>query len=407
MAIRNTIRILTQYFYPDVASTGQLLSELALGLVEKKISVSVLTAFPSYSYKISAQKRENFKKVNILRLWTTKFNKNTKLGQLFNSSTFFLNIFLHLLFSSSKAPLLIVSNPPFLPIVGYLIKKLRNVNYIYLIHDVYPEKAYKLKYTSEENIFIKIWALFDKKVIENASSIVVLSESMKKVVYNKIENYRIDKAKKIIVIHNWADGEFIKPLQRSENLFVQKNSLENKFVILYSGNIGASYDLEVVIETANIIKDENVLFLFIGDGVKKNSLEYLVEEHGIKNVMFMPYQLKEMLPYSLTCPSISVVTYESSLEGLLMPSKLYTTLASGVPVVGLCLKNSEVGRIIEEAECGVIIEGNKAEEFAEYILKLKNDVLLQRKLGENARKYFENNFTLEIAVNKYYNLLNS
>jgi len=399
------IRILTQYFYPDVASTGLLLSELSFSLAEKGVQVSAITAKPSYSFKIEASKKEIYTDVNILRVWSTKLNKNTKLGQLLNSLTFFASVFFELLFSRSKSPLLIVSNPPFLPIVGYFIKKIRNIDYHYLIHDVYPEKAYKLNYTSESSIFIKIWTYFDKKVLANSKSIIVLSEAMKKIMTGKLEKYNLPGKEKISVVHNWADGNFIKPLERAENPFIQKNKFDDKFIVQYSGNIGASYDLEIIIETAKIIKDPDVIFLFIGDGVKKKSLQQMVEKHELKNVMFMPYQMKEMLPYSLTCPSISVVTYESTLEGLLMPSKLYTTLASGVPVVGLCLKNSEVGRIIDEAQCGRIVEENNVSEFVDYVNELRKDNAMQKKLGENARRYFENNFTLQIAVNKYYNIL--
>lgn len=400
------IRILTQYFYPDVASTGQLLSELAFSLADKGLNVAALTAFPSYSYKIDAKKSEIFRNVNISRLWTTKLNKNTKLGQLFNSITFFLNTFFHLLFSSSKVPLLIVSNPPFLPVVGYLIKKLKGIEYIYLIHDVFPEKAYKLNYISEKSIFIKIWTFFDRKVLVNASAVIVLSDAMKNVVENKMKKYSISANNKISVIHNWADGDFIKPLEKSLNSFISKNNLSDKFIVQYSGNIGASYDLEVVIETAKLVKEDNIVFLFIGDGVKKNKLEKMVQNFNVKNVFFLPYQPKSELPFSLTAPSISIVTYENYLEGLLMPSKLYTTLAAGVPVVGLCYNNSDVARIIKEADCGFIVEGNDAKQFYTCIMKIKNDFEMQKKLGENSRKYFEENFTLDIAVKKYYDIIN-
>lgn len=401
------IRILTQYFYPDVASTGQLLGELAFSLAAKGLNISALTALPSYSYKIEAKKSETFRNVKISRLWTTKLNKNTKLGQLLNSITFFLNIFFHLLFSSSKTPLLIVSNPPFLPVVGYFIKKLRNIDYIYLIHDVFPEKAHKLNYISEKSIFIKVWTYFDKKVLANASSVIVLSDAMKKVVENKLEKYAVFVKDKVSVIHNWADGDFIKPLDKSLNTFLRKNNLSNKFIVQYSGNIGVSYDLEVIIEAAKLIKEEDVVFLFIGDGVKKNKLEKLAQSSNLKNVLFLPYQSKAELPYSLTGPSVSIVTYESYLEGLLMPSKLYTTLAAGIPVIALCSNDSEVGRIIRDAKCGFVIEGNNVKEFYSSIMKIRSDAEVQKKLGTEARKYFEENFTLEIAVKKYYDVINS
>ena len=145
---------------------------------------------------------------------------------------------------------------------------------------------------------------------------------------------------------------------------------------------------------------------FILDGVKKNKLERMVQNYNLKNVIFLPYQPKSELPFSLTAPSVSIVTYENYLEGLLMPSKLYTTLAAGVPVVGLCYKNSEVARIIKEAECGFIVEGNDVNQFYDIIMGFKDDFESLKSLGLNSRKYFEENFTLDIAVKKYFDIIN-
>ncbi len=395
------IRILSQYFYPDVASTGQLLTELAIGMTQNGLIVDVITAKPTYAGKLDAPKRENFHGVNIRRVKATRMNKNSKKGQIFNSISFFVMSFIHFFVSKKNSPVLIVSNPPFLPFMGYLIKTFRNTPYIVLVHDVFPEKAIQLKYIKEDSFLSKFWKFWDRKSLNYSSNVIAISSTMNNTITEKFNEYGIDNTNKIVTIHNWADADFIKPIDESENIFIKEHSLSGKFIVQYSGNLGASYELEVLINAARKTENDSIIFLFIGDGVKKKKLMKMAEEYSLKNVMFIPYQKKSMLPYSLTSSSVSIVTYEKHMEGLLMPSKLYTTLASGRSVISFCNEDSEVGRIIKEAECGFSISGIDEDELLEKIYYLLDNPELRCKMGANARKYFENNFTLDHSLSKY------
>src|SRR5690606_510354 len=142
------------------------------------------------------------------------------------------------------------------------------------------------------------------------------------------------------------------------------------------------------VEAAGKTLNEDIFYLFIGDGVKKHKLLKMVSERALKNVSFMPYQTKEILPYSLTAASVSIVTYEKSMEGLLMPSKLYTTLASGRAVIAFCESNSEVGNIINTAKCGFSVDPSNVEELIEKIIFLRDNPEERCKMGNNARDYF-------------------
>ncbi len=398
------ILILSQYFYPDIASTGQLLTELSVGLSRKKIDVDVITASPSYSYKIPASKKEEYFNVKIKRIWSLRLSKNNRTGQILNSTSFFLNVFFNLLFRKDLSNLLIVSNPPFLPFMGYIFNKIRGAKFIFLVHDVFPEKAVKLNYISKGGLLERLWKFMDVKILKSSSAIIVLSETMKSVMIKKFELLNIPGKEKIKIIHNWADEDFIKPCLTGDNIFRKEYNLKDKFVIQYSGNLGASYDLEKIIEVAKITDNKEIVFLFIGDGVKKPVLEKLKSDYNLTNVIFLPYLEKAKLPFSLTSADVSVLTYEERLEGLLMPSKLYTILASGTPVIALCKKGSEIDKIINEAGCGFSVY-DSIEEFKEKIDILYSDKELCRKLGNNSRKYFEKNHTLGRSVDSYYSVI--
>jgi len=174
--------------------------------------------------------------------------------------------------------------------------------------------------------------------------------------------------------------------------------------VQYSGNLGASYDLEKIIDCAKITEDEEVLYMFIGDGVKKSGLEQLCKSLKLKNVLFIPYLDKSRLPFSLNCADVSILTYEEHLEGLLMPSKLYTIMASGKPIIALCKPESEVSKILCSAKCGYTVYNN-INEFKEKIKLLKSDSELRKEMGKNARRYFEENFNIGSSVGKYKQLI--
>lgn len=401
------LRILSLYFYPDIATTGQLLTELAIGLTKEGFLVNIITAQPTYEKK-NAAINEKFQDVVIKRLWSTQFNKNIFLGKLLNSISFFFTSLVFIIASAEKSPLLIVSNPPFLPAIGVILKKLKNIPFVFLVHDVYPDIAIRLGYLQSPSLIVKIWNSLNKIIFRNAAKIIVLSNSMNKVIMEKFIEYQLEREiGKIEIIHNWADGNFIKPLPRKENIFLSEHALDNKFVVLYSGNLGLFHELEIVIEVANKIHDDSFRFVFIGDGGKKRILEQLVQKYGLNNVLFFPYQNREMLPFSLTAASVSFVTLEENIEGLAMPSKLYTTMAAGNPIIAVCDENSDVSKIIETAQCGFSIRHHDAEKILQHLLMLKNDTKLLANMGNNARKYFEQHFTLEIAVNQYLKALES
>jgi len=396
-----TITILTQYFYPEIAATGQLLTELAVGLKNRGCEVRIITGQPSYTGGGKLPKREVYEGVEIRRVWNTSLDKNKKTGRLLNYVTFVISATLATLFSK-KTPLLIVSNPPFLPIIGAIMKTFRGQKYAFLVHDVYPDIAVKLGYLKDDSLISRIWKTMNRWVYGCADVVVVLGEHMEK----KVRNY-IDLPEKLRVIHNWADGDVIKPLRNSKNDFCKDLGLEDKLVVLYSGNIGLFHDLEAVIKAAKKLENEDIAFLFIGEGGKKETLKRMAEKLKLNNVLFLPYQSIEKLPYSLTCGDISIVSLEDGVEGLAVPSKLYAYLAAGSAIIGLVGRGSEVSDIIEEHRCGFRVEQRDVEGLVKAVTVLKDDRKLLDEMKANARRCFEENFEKEMAMNKYYRVIAS
>jgi glycosyltransferase involved in cell wall biosynthesis len=242
-------------------------------------------------------------------------------------------------------------------------------------------------------------------VLGHASRVIALSEPMKEIVLGKANTNGQADEQKFRIIHNWVDEGFIKPMAKTENWFVAQQGLQDKFIVLYSGNIGLSYDLETIIAAAERLKDKNIAFLFIGEGGKKKKLQALVAHGKIQNVKFLPYQPREVLPFSLTCSDVSLVALEKGVEGLSMPSKLYTILASGRPVIALVEENSAVAGIIKEAACGARVAQNDVDALVRVLESYYGNLEVARKQGENGRAYCLEHFTLSRACKEYYDLL--
>ena len=285
-------------------------------------------------------------------------------------------------------------------LVGWIMKKIKGQRYIFLIHDIYPDIAIKLGYLKENSPIVKLWNKINRLILKDADTIVVLGNYMKKVIEKKTR----DK-EKIEVIPNWADENFIKPLEKKNNWFSKKYGLEDKFVVLYSGNIGLFQRLETIIEAAERLTDKNIIFLFIGDGGKKEKLKELVNEKNLKNIKFLPYQPLEVLPYSLTSSDVSIITLEKGAEGLGVPSKTYNIMASGRPILALVGENCEIAEIIKESNCGFRCNQDDVDKAVKILSSLYEKQEQLKIMGERARRYFESHFTRSQITKEYFNLL--
>jgi glycosyltransferase involved in cell wall biosynthesis len=397
------VTLVTSHFHPDYSATGQLLTELAVGLDGMGCEVSVFTARPTYANR-PVPRFEVHEGVEVHRVISTSFDKNLPIGRIFNSCTYFLSVSWGLLWRSQRGPLLIVSNPPFLGLVGYLLRLLRGRPFVYLIHDVFPDAAVTLGYLKADGWVSRIWDRVNRLVLTHASRIVVLGEGTKTLIARKGGDGVADR---IRVIHNWVDEAFIRPLPKSENPFVREHGLEGRFVVLYAGNLGLGQDLETVIGAAERVRDRDMVFLFIGEGGKKKKLQAMVQERGLDNVRFLPYQPRDVLPYSATCSDVSLVALERGVEGLSMPSKLYTIMASGRPVVAIVEKGLEVARIVAEGNCGESVEPGDVDGLVRVLDHYGSNPEICERDGRNGRAHFQAHFTRTLALREYFEVLES
>jgi glycosyltransferase involved in cell wall biosynthesis len=401
--------LVTEYFHPDTASTGQLMTDLAVGLEERGLDMTVLTGQPNYhSGENEKQPRvSTHEGVQVKRIRAPQVRQSSIPRRLFNWGIFTVWMFVVMLLGQTEKEreVIFVSNPPFLPVAMWLACRIRGWDYTYIVYDLYPDQPVELDYIPEGSIPHRIWDLLNRRAFLAAKHIVALGPVMKERI-SRNAGPKFDESK-VEIIHNWEDEEFIQPMDKEENWFSEEHGLVDQFTILYSGNIGDFHDLETLVEAAAEFEDEDVGFLIIGEGDNKSNIVSLAEELDIKGdtVEFLPYQPWDDLPYSLTSGDVSVVTVKEGFEGICVSSKLYTAMAAGDPVLTIAQPDDDESRIVEQFDAGIHVSQGDVDGIVDAIERWKSTPELVEKQGENAREAFEENFTVDESIDDYYRIL--
>lgn len=304
-----------------------------------------------------------------------KYNRVTAFSRIWTWVIGFFQILIKVVLEFRQSTLFIVSNPPLAPLIPLFVKN----RFSLLIFDVYPDALTELGYLSEKSFFIRLWGRINKKVFAKADNIFTISESMKSL----LSNYTDNETVKVVPV--WTDNA-LKPVEASENPFLQKHGLIGKFVVLYSGNIGLSGDVDVLVDIAARLKRDDLVFLIIGEGAKKSLIIKKVNELDLKNVIILPWQIPAELPYSLSSASLAVVSLGAKASKLAVPSKLFNYFSVGAPILCLTSKGSEVEKLVTRYECGKSFEPDDVGAMVKFINEIAEDKELYSTMRNNSLK---------------------
>lgn len=403
-SVQQTVKLVTQFFAPDYAATGQLLDELVRHLAKQGVSIEVFTGQPGYAYGDEiAPNRELSENLEIYRSRTTQFWSNRIRGKAINGLLFTVRAFLHLLRHGWKKDqvLLLTTAPPFLPVVGYLANLLFGTPYVVILYDLYPDIAVELGVVNFHHPIARLWRWLNQLVWRRAKSLIVLSPTMK----DRVLGHYPSIAHKVEVIHSWADPNLIKPIEKKNNWFAHKYGLVDTFTVLYSGNMGRCHDIDTIFEAAKLLRNEPIRFVCIGGGVKRANLIEKIMAEDMTNFLFLSYQDKKDIPYSMTACDVSLVSISSGMDSLVAPSKLYSALAAQRPVVAICPKNAHLRYLIAQANCGASFLNGDSSGLADFIQVLAKDELMLERLSKASRYYLEQLFTVSIIARQYRKVL--
>ena len=412
---KKNLLIYAHYYIPDTASTGQILRELAEGMLDK-FNITVICVVPSYlgtiedKYKTQKYYEEEINGVKVLRIRVPEFSKTNKISRVKNIVSYFFGA-MGVTFKVGKMDYVFsISQPPILGgLLGVWGKWLKHAKYIYNIQDFNPEQVLAVGYTKSK-LIINSMMWFDKFSCKRSDLVITVGRDLVETVEKRFKGKKVPKT---VMINNWIDENEIYPLDENNEkvlAFKKKYGLDGKFVIMYSGNIGLYYDLEKLIEVIERFKPgtktadgREVVFAFVGAGSVLERLVLYVKQHHMDNVTFIPYQDKADLIYSLNAGDVHWCVNAKGIKGVSCPSKAYGIMAAGKAIIGCLESNTEIRELIKESNCGKCCEPGEYDKLEKIILwYMKNaDSNKIKKMGMNGRKYLEKNLTKNVSVNKY------
>lgn len=416
---KKKLLIYAHYYIPDSASTGQILRELAEGMLDK-FDITVICVVPSYlgtieeKYKTQKYYEEEINGVKVLRIRVPEFSKTNKMSRIKNIVSYFIGAMTATFKVGKMDYVLSISQPPILGgLLGVWGKWMKHAKYIYNIQDFNPEQVLAVGYTKNKFITdVMMW--FDKFSCKKSDLIITVGRDLVETVEKRFKGKKVPKT---VMINNWIDEKEIYPLEENNEkvvVFKKKYGLDGKFVIMYSGNIGLYYDLENLIKVVEKFgvgtksaDGREVVFAFVGAGSVLETLENYVAEHHMENMVFIPYQDKKHLIYSLNAGDVHWCVNAKGIKGVSCPSKAYGIMAAGKPIIGVLESGTEVRGLIEECGCGRCCEPGDYEKIEEIIRWFILNCAQLSRMGLKGRTTIETQFKKSISIEKYMDAINN
>jgi colanic acid biosynthesis glycosyl transferase WcaI len=395
------IVVVCPHFEPDVAPTGEVATRIVEELGRRDHELDVYTSLPWYrghriepGYEGRLVRREDTPWGRITRIHPFPTSDKRNIVRRGAAFVAFSALVAGLGARGGRADAVLAQSPPLtLGLAGYTIARRRKCPFIFNVQDVFPDVAVELGILKNSKL-IAAASRLERMTYRLADVITVLSEGMRDNVMEKV----VDAAK-VRVVPNFVDIDAIKPAPR-DNAYRQEFGLTDKFVVMYSGNVGFSMPLEIMIDAAAALSyDERIAFVIHGAGVARPELEK--RARGLSNVRFVDMQPVERVPEIYAAADVHVVALKRGLARSSVPSKTYKILAAGRPLLASVDEGSEVARIVEEHEAGVAVPPEDAEAFTKAVARLADASEDARRMGSSGRKWVEQWASPEAVAGSY------
>lgn len=400
------ILFMAQCYAPEDVSAAVLITDLATDLAKRGHHISVVTGAPNYphgyvykGYSNWLCHMETLNGVQVIRTWSYISPSKQFWPRLFHYGTYSATAFYGGL--AAGRPDVIVSYSPPLPLglSAWLLSRIWHVPWVLQLEDLYPDAAVAAGMMTNKST-IAFFLRMETFLYQNSQHISVISESFRQTLLIK----KVPKSK-IEVIPVWADPDEVRPGPK-KNAFRQEHGLEDKFVVMYAGNIGLTSCLGEVLGAAEILRGQTeIQFVIVGEGVKKEALRIEKQNKQLTNVMFLPYQPRKIFPEMLAAGDIILVTLNANAALASLPSKVFSGMASARPILAVAPPGSELARIVRDADCGWVVPPGSPLELAMTIAhKIGQESLLVR-TGQNGRASLEKYYSRNHCVNAYEKML--
>jgi len=383
---RWSVDFLNQHFVPDTAATAQLLGDMA----EATARVANCRVFASRRSYIDPrqvyQPSERWNGVRVVRVGGTALGRSSLLRRSADYASFLLALVLRLTAERRADVVVALSTPPILGALAVARARLTRARAVYWAMDVYPDVAFSLGVMDPHSLAGRASARLASWTAKRADLVVAVGESM-------AAHLRRQGARKVIVVHNWADGDAIRPTRVEDSRYRRRAGWNGQFVVHYSGNMGLVHEFDTLLGAAReLASDAGIRFAFLGHGPRKEELRRRVSELNLESVDLLPGVERRELGDTLAAGELHVVTLRRGAQGLVVPSKIYGILAAGRPVLYVGPRDGEMFDIVQRGQCGACVDNGDVQGLVEAIRRFRGDPELRARAGQRARDLFDQEF---------------
>lgn len=298
---------------------------------------------------------------NIKVSWISPYKRGSVISKFISWIKASFQIFFLCALRFRKHEVYFFSNPP----LSFFIPLLLRLNYNLVVFDLYPDVLFESGQLSRHSIIISIWSRINLSVYKNANRIITLSDTIK----NRIQQYCMGKQIDVIPIWGSLNHLDIKKTTHN-NQYRTQLVLEDKFVVLYSGNFGNSHELMVIPRLASMVTDKNIYFLIVGNGPGKKELLEFSTKNNLKNIKFLERQPVEKIEDLFSAADIAIVPFSSRIAGLSIPSKTFDFMAAGLPILIIGEQDTELSKLVNDFDNGKVFDSNQFIEISNYLSSL-------------------------------------
>lgn len=400
------------YYFPESVASPYLGEQLreAIAAADMKLDLFVpiptrgITEEQRIEYSRRRVDRKYNDKITIHRIPLLKEHKNP----LQRAFRYFIQCVKYYFIGSfskvgREADLLLVSStPPILGATTALIKKHRDIPFVYDLQDIFPDSLVGTGLAKKGGLLWKIGRVIENFTYKHADKIIVISEDFKKNIMAK--GVPEDK---IVVIYNWVDQNKVVDVPREENKLFDAYGLDrSKFYITYNGNIGLTQNMDMLLDVAKELQEEyeDIHFVLVGNGAYLDEVKRKVADQQLENVHLLPFQPYEDISHVFSLGDASLVISKPGVGANSVPSKTWSIMSASRPVLANFDEN-ELKTIIENNHCGIFTKAGDKDAFKESILTLYNHRELCKEYGHNGRKFVLDNLTREVGTQKYVDVI--
>ncbi len=336
--------------------------------------------------------------ISIIRTWGTRLPKRRLPLRFLNLGTYYMLAGLAALRVKRPDIIIAETDPPLLGALGAMLKRRWNCRLVYNVRDLYPDIAIA-NGALKSRMLLGLLERANRLSYRDADCVIVLGEDMRQRLLAKGVS-----PEKIALVPDWVDCRTIRPIRSSPF----RSQFGESCVVMYSGNLGLSQQLETVLEAAARLRDDaRIQFVLIGEGARKSWLVERARQLGLSNVQFLPYRPKEELAASLSAGDLHLVPLFPGAAGCIVPSKIYGILAAGRPFVAIMEESAEIARLARENSIGFVVQPGDAEDLARVIQASAGKRAELVAMGARARRLAERKFDRQVATRRFADVLNS